>query len=202
MAPLPCTDAAAYGRRRRSGVAIRVLALCAASEGRSRLIDRNLYREAMARLGAAVNIITTDGPGGRRGFTASAVCSVTDDPPTLLVCCNRLHDSHAAMLVNRVMCVNTLAAGQADVSDVFAGLRGHEGGARFDTGIWDTLQTGAPALQGAVVSFDCRVAEVTSVGTHSVFFGEVVALRHGEAGDALIYFGRAYHPVAHPAAGR
>ena len=41
------------------------------------------YRDAMARLGAAVHVITTDGPGGRAGFTASAVCSVTDDPPTL-----------------------------------------------------------------------------------------------------------------------
>ncbi|WP_252405960.1 flavin reductase, partial [Escherichia coli] len=44
------------------------------------------FRAGMARLGAAVNIITTDGPGGRAGFTASAVCSVTDTPPTLLVC--------------------------------------------------------------------------------------------------------------------
>ena len=49
----------------------------------------------MARLGAAVNIITTDGPGGKRGFTASAVCSVTDSPPTLLVCLNRSSDSNS-----------------------------------------------------------------------------------------------------------
>ncbi|RYF64988.1 MAG: FMN reductase, partial [Comamonadaceae bacterium] len=35
------------------------------------------YRNAMSRLGAAVNIITTDGPAVRAGFTASAVCSVT-----------------------------------------------------------------------------------------------------------------------------
>ena len=47
------------------------------------------YREAMSRLGAAVSVITTDGPAGPSGFTASAVCSVTDAPPTLLVCLNR-----------------------------------------------------------------------------------------------------------------
>ena len=47
------------------------------------------YRDAMACLGAAVNIVTTDGRAGRAGFTASAVCSVTDDPPTLLVCMSR-----------------------------------------------------------------------------------------------------------------
>jgi Conserved protein/domain typically associated with flavoprotein oxygenases, DIM6/NTAB family len=46
-------------------------------------VDRDAFRNAMARLGSAVNIITTDGPAGRAGFTASAVCSVTDTPPTL-----------------------------------------------------------------------------------------------------------------------
>ena len=48
------------------------------------LADKASFRDAMAHVGAAVNIITTDGPAGRAGFTASAVCSVTDTPPTLL----------------------------------------------------------------------------------------------------------------------
>ncbi len=160
------------------------------------MVTRETYREAMARLGAAVNVITTAGPDGRRGFTASAVCSVTDTPPTLLVCCNRRNDSHPSLVANRIMCVNTLSAGQTDISDVFAG--GEEGEARFATGAWHTLQTGAPALQGAVVSFDCRIVQITDVGTHSVVFGEVVAIARGSVHDGLMYFGRAYHPLAHP----
>ena len=51
------------------------------------IVDHQTF--AMSCMGAAVNIITTDGPAGRAGFTASAVCSVTDTPPTLLVCLNR-----------------------------------------------------------------------------------------------------------------
>jgi flavin reductase len=73
-------------------------------------IERAEFRDAMARLGAAVNVVTTDGEGGRAGFTASAVCSVTDDPPTLLVCLNRAASSNAVFLRNMVLCVNTLAA--------------------------------------------------------------------------------------------
>jgi flavin reductase len=160
------------------------------------MVTREAYREAMARLGAAVNVITTHGPDGRRGFTASAVCSVTDTPATLLVCCNRRNDSHAAMVANRVFCVNTLSAGQSDVSDIFAG--GEEGEARFGTGSWHALVTGAPVLRDAVVSFDCRLVDMTDVGTHSVFFGEVVAIERGASHDALIYFARAYHPLRHP----
>src|SRR5690606_16913277 len=52
-------------------------------------VSRQEFRDAMARLGAAVNIVTTDGPAGLSGMTVSAVCSVTDDPPMLLVCLNR-----------------------------------------------------------------------------------------------------------------
>ena len=165
------------------------------------MVTRDEYRNAMARLGAAVNVITTAGATGRRGFTASAVCSVSDTPPTLLVCVNRGHDSHPALLANQVMCINTLNAGQSDISDVFAGADQQEGEARFETGHWDVLRTGAPALRGAVVSFDCRIVQTTDVGTHSVIFGEVEAIRQGSVHDALIYFGRAYHPVTHPPRG-
>ena len=66
----------------------------------------------MARLGAAVHVVTTAGPAGRHGFTASAVTSVTDDPPTLLVCQNRASDANPAFKANGVLCVNTLAAAQ------------------------------------------------------------------------------------------
>jgi flavin reductase len=159
------------------------------------LIDKQSYREAMARLGAAVNIITTDGPGGLRGFTASAVCSVTDDPPTLLLCLNRNSDSNAALKENGILCVNTLTAAQAHLSPIFAGMTEHDVPGRFATANWTTLATGAPVLEAAVVSFDCRIVQVTEVGTHSVFFCEVDAIANGPVDEGLIYFGRGYHPV-------
>jgi flavin reductase len=67
---------------------------------------------------------------------------------------------------------------------------------RFDAGTWSTLATGAPVLQGAVVSFDCQVTDIIDKGTHSVVFAEVMGIRTGSQHDAgLIYFGRDYHPV-------
>jgi flavin reductase len=159
------------------------------------LIDKHSYRDAMARLGAAVNIITTDGPGGLRGFTASAVCSVTDDPPTLLLCLNRTSDSNAVLKENGVLCVNTLSPAQAHLSPIFAGMTEHDLPARFAMASWTKLVTGAPVLEQAVVSFDCRIVQVTEVGTHSVFFCEIDAIAHGPVHEGLIYFARGYHPV-------
>ncbi len=159
------------------------------------MIDRKTYRDAMARLGAAVNIITTAGVDGPRGFTASAVCSVTDDPPTLLLCVNRTSDSHDSLKTNGILCVNTLAASQEALSGLFAGSTGLLGADRFQHGEWGTLATGAPVLKDAVVSFDCRIVNVTEVGTHTVFFAEVEAIQAGTAHEGLIYFGRSYHRI-------
>src|SRR5471030_2587971 len=67
-------------------------------------VEKKEYRDAMAHIGSAVNIITTDGPAGRAGFTASAVCSVTDSPPTLLVCLNRSASVYPVFKENQVLC--------------------------------------------------------------------------------------------------
>ncbi len=158
-------------------------------------VSKEQYREAMAQLGAAVNVITTDGPGGRAGFTASAVCSVTDTPPTLLVCANRSNDSYAAFTANRVLCVNTLIPAQQELSPVFAGLTDHPIEARFDTAEWTALATGAPVLAGAAAAFDCRIDQVVEVGTHDVFFCIVEAVATGPVHEGLIYYGRGYHPI-------
>ncbi len=120
------------------------------------MVTREAYRDGMARLAAAVNVISTDGPAGRGGFTASAVVSVTDDPPTLLVCVNLSSRQNEILRGNQVLCVNTLAAGQADIAALFA-TRDMPIADRFAAGQWSTLATGAPVLAGTLASFDCRV---------------------------------------------
>ena len=159
-------------------------------------VTRQEFRDAMARLGAAVNIITTAGPAGRGGFTASAVTSVTDTPPTLLVCANRSNDSYPAMKTNGVLCVNTLTPAQEGLSPVFAGMTKHAMNERFDGYAWHRLQTGAPVLDQAVVAFDCKINQIVEVGTHDDFFCSVEAVRTGTAHEGLIYYGRGYHKVA------
>ncbi|PZU57689.1 MAG: flavin reductase [Sphingobium sp.] len=147
----------------------------------------------MARLGAAVNVITTDGPAGRHGLTVSAVCSVSDSPPTLLVCVNRTARSNAQLKANGVLCVNVLAGHHEELSGRFAG-RGTDPQDRFraDDG-WLKLATGSPVLPDAAVALDCRIATISEVGSHSVLFCEVVAMHLGAPSDGLVYFDRCYH---------
>jgi flavin reductase (DIM6/NTAB) family NADH-FMN oxidoreductase RutF len=155
-------------------------------------VEAKMFRDGMAQVGAAVHIVTTDGPGGKAGFTATAVCSVSDCPPILLVCLNRKSRSSPILQKNRVYCVNTLSGGGEPVAEVFAGRTGVIKDERFVTGMWSTLKTGAPVLQTAVVAFDCRVVEIRPMGSHNVIFGAVVDMRLNRATPALVYHNRAY----------
>jgi len=160
---------------------------------------RQNFREAMARLGAAVNIITTVGPEGDAGFTASAVCSVTDSPPTILVCINKSASQHDVIRDTGIICVNILAPEHQELSPIFASVGEVPMAERFALSKWTRLVTGAAVLESAAASLDCRVDQIVEVGTHSVCFCAVQAIRLGSASSGLIYHGRAYHKIS-PAA--
>src|SRR3984893_4754289 len=106
-------------------------------------VDAAAFRDAMSRLGAAVHVVTTAGPGGKTGFTATAVCSVPAAPPTLLVCLSRKSQGGPILRENKVFCVNTLGADCEALADVFAGRTGPRAD-RFEVGQWSTMKTGAP----------------------------------------------------------
>ena len=163
------------------------------------MITRDIYRGGMARLAAAVNAVTTDGPAGLGGFTASAVCSVTDDPPTLIVCVNLASRQNEIIRANRVLCVNTLAAEHTAIADLFS-TRELPIEQRFATGRWTKLATGAPVLEDALAAFDCKVVERLERGTHSVIFCEVQAVRVRSDGEPLIYLDRSYRGIGAPLA--
>jgi hypothetical protein len=70
------------------------------------------YREALSRVASSVSIVSTDGAHGIAGFTCSAVCAVTDEPPTIMVCINRKSAANAVIKANGVLCVSSLGAEQ------------------------------------------------------------------------------------------
>jgi flavin reductase len=170
-------------------------AFTAVSQGPVASVEPHAFRDAMSRLGAAVHVVTTAGAAGKSGFTATAVCSVSDQPAMLLVCLNRRTNSAPLLAQNGVFCVNTLGASEEKLADLFAGRSGVHLHERFSQGEWITLKTGSPVLASAVVAFDCRTIETKAVASHNVVFGVVEAVRLGPSGSALVYHERAYKPV-------
>ncbi|MBU3848626.1 MAG: flavin reductase [Candidatus Acinetobacter avistercoris] len=157
------------------------------------MIEAADFRNAMSLLTSAVNVVTTAGLSGRHGFTASAVCSVTDTPPTLLVCMNKASRSHAYFLENKILSVNVLGAEHEQISNIFSSkLESEE---RFTHGKWMELETGSPVLKDALVNFDCEIDQIQEVGTHTILICNIVAIRKNQQDNALVYFNRAYHHV-------
>ena len=158
-------------------------------------VSLQAFRDGMSRLGAAVNIVTSNGPMGRFGFTATAVCSISDTPPSLLVCMNRGSLLNQPFRQNGVFCVNTLSAGQQGLSGVFSGVRKLEMEDRFRHGSWVVLETGSPVLRDAIVSFDCRIVQALEVNTHTIMIAEVLAIKNNARVTSLIYLNRQYHEL-------
>ncbi|WP_117191208.1 flavin reductase [Rhizobium terrae] len=159
------------------------------------LLDPVRYRNGMARYAGHVQIVTTEFQGMRRGVTVTAACSVSDDPPTVLVCLNSSNANNAIFEKSGVFALNSLAAHHQALATAFAGLSGVPAGERFSLATWKTLETGAPVLADAVVSFDCRLTDIKPVSTHFVMFGEVEAMHFGEANPSLIYLDRGFRTL-------
>lgn len=148
------------------------------------------FREGMRRLAASVTILTTRlADGTRIGMTATAVCSVSGEPPTLLCCINRTTATHRAFTETGFYAVNVLAMGEQDIASRFAARMEPE--ERFGRGAWTQLETGAPILESAAAAFDCRIVQTVEAGSHSIFLGEIlsIAVRGGHVMPLLYAHG-------------
>jgi len=146
------------------------------------------FKGAMRRLAGGVSILASRHAGARRGLTATAVCSLSADPPSLLACVNQSAEAHELIMASRLLSVNVLAGHHQYLADTFAGQDGTKGEKRFSRGEWGVMATGAPCLKDALACFDCKVFDHHRVGSHSVFFCHVVAVAHAPREEPLIYF--------------
>lgn len=160
-------------------------------------MNKTDFFNAMSLLSASVNIITTDGPAGKGGITASAVCSVTDTPPMLLVCINKRSSIHNKIIQNKQVCINILSAGQEDIARIFAGQSDISHDERFVESLWLVGGNGVPVLQGATVNLQGEVSHQQDTGSHTVFFIALSAGSFKENPSSLTYFNRQFHSLGH-----
>jgi flavin reductase (DIM6/NTAB) family NADH-FMN oxidoreductase RutF len=142
------------------------------------------FRSAMRRFASTVTIVSSAHDGVRHGMTATAVTSVSMDPPSVLVCVNRSGRLHELMGSCRRFCINVLHADQSGVSRIFAQA---PSGERFSHGDWLENEHGVPYLSGAQVTVFCRRSLVVPYGSHTVFFGDVEQVDVREDISPLIY---------------
>jgi flavin reductase (DIM6/NTAB) family NADH-FMN oxidoreductase RutF len=151
--------------------------------------DKSELRRVMGHFTTGVTVVTThDGKGRCYGLTANAVCSVSLDPPLVLVCVDKRAESHPAFELSQAFVVNILAEGQEELSRRFA----VSGGEKFIGLPCRAGGTGTPILEGALAHVECRIVAAHDAGDHTIYIGEVEGGDVG-TGDPLLFFRGRYH---------
>jgi flavin reductase (DIM6/NTAB) family NADH-FMN oxidoreductase RutF len=141
------------------------------------------FRDVIGRFATGVTVVTTHHDGHDHGMTASAVSSLSLEPPMLLVCINVASPTGDAVHRSRMFTINVLAESQATLAQRFA--ERHDD--KFDGVATARGTLGALTLNGALAHIECRVVEDVAAGTHRIFIGEV-ARAIGREGAPLAYF--------------
>ena len=139
------------------------------------------FKQGMRRLGGAVNIVTSTHNGILAGLTATAVTSLSAQPPQLLACINRAGATFETISKGRCIAVNVLGSRHVALAERFAGMSGEPETDRFSEGIWDAGVTGAPLFKEALVSFDCEIESIFDSGSHGIVIGRICGIRLNES---------------------
>lgn len=154
-------------------------------------LDPEALRSAMRAWSAGVTVVTAAYENQRHGMTVNSFTSISLDPALITISLQQNSRTHDLILKSRAFGLTILSAGQAGISDLFAG-RVPEVTDRFAGLQTETLVTGSPLLAGGLAWMDCRVAETYNAGMNTLFIAEVVAARGSGNGDPLIYHNRKY----------
>ncbi len=146
------------------------------------------FKAAMRQLAATVTLVTTCEDGACHGMPATAVSSLSADPPSILVCINQSASMHGPTTRSRNFCVNLLAGGQAALCDDFGGRSGAD---RFAVGEWRTGLHGLPYVAEAAAALFCVVESETHYGTHTIFVGRIEQVIVDPAARPLVFQGGA-----------
>jgi len=162
----------------------------------AKMEERERFLAAMRNVAASVTVVTTNGEAGRHGATVSSFCSVSADPATLLVCLERGGNTHAAIPINAIFCVNVLSVDDQALATAFAGaaLNSSDGACDPFERVKLVEKTHVPVFEGRT-AFECKVADTICAPTHDIFLGEVTTIHQGNSAP-LIYLDRTFSKVA------
>jgi flavin reductase (DIM6/NTAB) family NADH-FMN oxidoreductase RutF/DNA-binding GntR family transcriptional regulator len=146
-------------------------------------VDHEIFREVIGRFASGVTVITTRADDQDFGTTASAVSSLSMEPPMLLVCLNKTSETRQAIATAGAFAVNILGADQTDIAFAFA----KKSPDKFREADVVRGRTGMPLIPGALAQLECRVSETATGGTHTVFMG-IVDEASAHEGEPLTYY--------------
>ena len=156
-------------------------------------VDPSAFRDAMARFPSGVAIVTThDEDGTPYGFTASSFCSVSLDPPLVLVCLARSSRSYPVFARNQRFAISILRSSHVDIAQRFASKVISD---RFGPGGFVRTYRGSIVLEEALAIVECSVDSRYLAGDHAIMVGAVDQVFLAEQGRPVVYFDRRFRAL-------
>lgn len=154
-------------------------------------IDQAEFRRVMGHFASGVTVVTVCREGTCHGITVSSFCSLSLEPPLVLICIDRRYSSHEKIQQSEVFAINILAEDGEWLSRHFASREAD----KFAKVGYRTGESGAPLLNDALASIECRLVEQLPGGDHTIFVGEVLAMAAQDNKRPLLYFRSGYHKL-------
>jgi flavin reductase (DIM6/NTAB) family NADH-FMN oxidoreductase RutF len=154
----------------------------------TRIVGPGAFWRAIGMRSAGVAIVTTASPDGPVGLLALSVTHLCADPPTIMLSLDKATAAGRDLLANGTFCVNFLARPQKFIADRFADRNGPKGADRLRDVPMTTLATGAPAIAGALGTFDCALDEAIERHGTLIVLARLIDAVRDEAADPLIAF--------------
>lgn len=153
------------------------------------------FKEIMASFTSAITIVTTQNNHSRSGLIATSVCSLSAEPPSLLVCVNKSAAAHAQIQQAGRFAVNILGHHQEEAAREFMSLKGED---RFSQRFWTESKSGLPLLVAATAAVECRTLATHDGFSHTIFVGEITdfQLPDGSDTECLLWNKRAFSSLA------
>lgn len=181
-----------YGKQVRKSVQSNSLASESKLEVSPRIEEtRQAFLNAMSCRVSSVNLVVTDGDAGRFGLTVTSMCSISADPPVVMIGINRKSPLCDAITRNCSFVINVLSVAQRCLADSFSGVGPKQSIYDFSQATWLSGKTNSPILLGGTASFECDLASFQDVGSHRLFMGSVLWATQGST-PALCYSERSY----------
>jgi flavin reductase (DIM6/NTAB) family NADH-FMN oxidoreductase RutF len=142
-------------------------------------IEKEMFRQVMGRFATGVTVVTTKSNDVLAGLTVNAFCSVSLNPPLVLICVDNRSNTLDLLRESKKFAVNMLTAEQKDFGRGFA-TSSPERFEHFCHASHHIAVTGAPIIDNVLAFIDARIVEEYLAGDHTIFIGQVEAM--GTAG--------------------
>lgn len=159
------------------------------------MIDQQAFRRLFQAQVSTVTVITAQHEGHRAGLTATAVCSLQDEPPSLVISLNRNANAYRLIAASGRFAVNLLSHSQTAVANRFAKSAANldEASRKFEeAGDWTSTENDVLVLQGALAAAECELGQLIELQTHVILIGHIIATHHSDDSGALLYANRQY----------